>query len=69
MNEEISRLKDSLKSIKENKAFKENEDLKSKAQKVYNILENIKEKELDTETIELVLNTQQLVQDLEEYDN
>lgn len=69
LNEEISRLKESLKDIKENKAFKDNENLKSKAQKVYNILEGIKEKELDTETIELVLNTQQLVQDLEEHDD
>lgn len=62
LNEEIGRLKDRLVFIGE-----ENSDsnLKEKIEKVYNILDETKGKEIDTETLEIVLSTQQLLEDLE----
>ena len=43
-------------------------ELKEKIEKVYNVLDNSKNKELDTETLEMILNTQQLLEDIENDD-
>lgn len=65
LNEEIGRIKDKLSEIKQ-----ENKDtgLKDKIEKVYNILDETKTKQIDTETLEIVLSTQQLLEDLENGD-
>lgn len=65
LNEEIGRLKENLSSLKE-----ENTDpvLKEKFEKVYNILDETKNKEIDTETLEIVLTTQQLLEDIQDDD-
>lgn len=65
LNEEIGRIKDKLNEIKQ-----ENKDtgLKDKIEKVYNILDETKTKQIDTETLEIVLSTQQLLEDLENGD-
>jgi len=64
LNEEIGRIKDSLNALKKNQA-EENSDLKEKISEVYNVLDNTKQKEIDTETIEIVLNAQQLLEEIE----
>ena len=66
LNEEIQRLKDSLNTI--NKNLKE-ESLKKKVQDVYNVLDNTKNQEIDTEVLEIVLNTQKLVEDIQDNDD
>ncbi len=68
LNEEIGRLKASLQEIK-NGNIASDKGLKEKIQKVYNVLEQTKEKKIDTETIEIVLNTQQLLEEIEENDS
>ena len=65
LNEEISRLKTKLSDFKENNADSE---LKIKIGEVYNILDKTKNKEVDTETLEIVLSTQQLLEDIENGD-
>ena len=62
LNEEISRLKEGLEKLKETS----DESIKEKVQKVYNVLDETKQKKIDTEMLEIVLNTQQL---LEEFEN
>jgi hypothetical protein len=62
LNEEIGKLKNQLNDIKIKQ--KQNDSLVEKVQQVYNILENTKETQIDTETIEIVLNTQQLVKEI-----
>ena len=66
LNEEIQRLKDSLNSINENL---NEEGLKKKVQDVYSVLDNTKNREIDTEVLEIVLNTQKLVEDIQENDD
>ena len=68
LNEEIGRIKDTLNSIKEKKG---NDDsvLKEKITSVYNILDSTKKKEIDTETIEIVLNAQELLEEIEKNDD
>ena len=64
LNEEIGRIKDSLNALKKNQ-IEDNSDLKEKISEVYNVLDNTKQKEIDTETIEIVLNAQQLLEEIE----
>ena len=65
MNEEIRNLKDKINDIKESATFSNDEQLKEKISKVYDILEKTKEQEVNVETVEIVLNVQQLMEDLE----
>ena len=65
LNEEISRLKTALENIKQENS---DPDLKEKLGKVYNILDETKNKEIDTNTLEIVLSTQQLLEDIENDD-
>lgn len=69
LNEEISRLKQGLQESKKNKNIANSQDLSDKLQKVYEVLDNIKNKEIDVETLEIVLNTQQLLEEIEENGN
>ena len=66
MNEEISRLKEKLLEKKNDSKLSSNKDLKEKFEKVYTILDETKTREIDTETLEIVLNTQQLLEDTED---
>ena len=66
LNEEVGRLKDKL--VKLQNDPKMEKELKEKIEKVYNVLDNSKNKELDTETLEMILNTQQLLEDIENDD-
>ena len=64
MNEEIGRLKQELEASKKTRSITKQKDLKEKIDQVYNVLDKTKNKEIDTETLEIVLNTQQLVRDI-----
>ena len=68
LNEEIGRIKETLSEMKENKCT-EDKALKEKISNVYNILDNTKQREIDTETIEIVLNAQQLLEEIESNDS
>lgn len=65
LNEEIGRLKEGLLKAKTIQEISSDEKLKEKLEEVYNILDNTKNKEIDTETVEIILNTQQLLEELE----
>ncbi len=69
LNEEIGSLKNQLKSLKSKETFTKNEELFSKVDKVYDILDNLKENKIDTETIEVVLSTQSLLEEIAENDD
>ena len=45
-----------------------NPPLKEKVEEIYNILNNTKDREIDTQTLEIVLNTQQLLEEIENND-
>lgn len=66
LNEEIGRLKDRLITVKDQNLS--DSDLKEKLVKVYNILDETKSKEIDTKTLEIVLSTQQLLEDIKDDD-
>ena len=69
LNEEIGRLKQGIMKAKTIGEISSDKSLKEKLEKVYNILDNTKTKEIDTETVEIVLNTQQLLEELENNGN
>lgn len=64
INEEIGRLKKEILDKKRYSSASSNQVLKEKLEQVYNILDKTKEKSIDTETIEIVLNTQQLLDEM-----
>jgi len=61
LNEEIGRLKEKLNEVKD----QENKDLSEKVSRVYSILDNTKNQPIDTETLEIVLKTQELLEEME----
>ena len=69
MNEEIGNLKTKLINSKNNLTIREDEALKTKLDKVYSILESYKEKEIDSDLIEVVLKTQDLLEEIEQDDS
>lgn len=69
LNEEIGSLKQKLKLCKNTPEISEDSSLKGKIDKVYSILESYKEKEIDTDLIELVLKTQELVEEIQNDDH
>ena len=69
LNEEIGSLKKKLKDCKNITEISEDISLKEKIDKVYSILESYKEKEIDTDLIELVLKTQDLIEEIHNNDN
>lgn len=64
LNEEIGKLKEELLAVSATDEFLKDKVLKEKLETVYTILDKTKEKPIDTQTIELVLNAQQLVDDI-----
>jgi hypothetical protein len=66
LNEEIGRLKEGLVVVQGKKSVSSDETLKERITEVYNILDSTKNKPIDTEALEIVLNTQQLLEELEE---
>ncbi|MBL18301.1 MAG: hypothetical protein CMC82_00520 [Flavobacteriaceae bacterium] len=66
LNEEIGRLKNQISLFKNDKSLTSSKDVEERLDKVYNILENMKTKKIDAEMVELVLNTQQLVEEIRE---
>jgi hypothetical protein len=60
LNEEIGRLKEEVQKLKNN------EQIREKAERVYDILEQAKDKEIDTAVVEMVLHTQQLLEEIKE---
>jgi len=69
LNEEIGSLKQELVKCKQDPDVSEDSSLKEKIDKVYSILESYKEKEIDTNLIELVLKTQDLVEEIQKDDH
>ena len=69
LNEEIGNLKTKLINYKNNLTIREDEALKTKLDKVYSILESYKEKEIDSDLIEVVLKTQDLLEEIEQDDS
>ena len=69
LNEEIGRLKDKLTKLSSSTNNLLDKSIKEKIQNVYSILDETKSKKIDTETIEIVLNTQQLIEEIEENDD
>ena len=64
LNEEVGRLKDELKSAMSKDIIKSDSILCEKMQKVYDILNNSAEKEIDTTMVETVLKTQDLLREV-----
>lgn len=69
LNEEVGTLKRELKKCQEEPAVSESPILKEKIDKVYSILESYKDKEIDTDFIEIVLKTQELVEEITKDDD
>lgn len=69
LNEEVGMLKKELEKCKETETVSESPMLKEKINKVHSILESYKEKEIDTDFIEIVLKTQELVEEINKDDN
>ena len=69
LNEEIGRLKEDLNKVRTEGTASIDEGLKGKIDKIYDILEETKNKEIDTETLELVLNTQGLLEEIGSHDD
>lgn len=69
LNEEIGSLKQRLEQCKQDPDISEDISLKNKIDQVYSILESYKEKDIDTNLIELVLKTQDLVEEIQNHDN
>lgn len=61
LNEEIGRLKDKLSDLQKTDDL----SLKEKFSKVYNVLDNTKDSEINVKTLEIVLNTQELLEEIE----
>ena len=62
LNEEIGRIKTELADVIDNA---DDNEFKEKVGKIYSILEETKERQIDTQTVELVLQTQQLLKEME----
>ena len=69
LNEEIGKLKKDLINCKQDADITSDNSLIEKIDIVYSILESYKEKEIDTDLIELVLRTQELVEEITKDDD
>ena len=65
LNEEIGSIKKKLQDCKKDADIMQDHSLKTKVDQVYSILESYKEKEIDTDLIEVVLKTQELIEEIE----
>ena len=64
LNEEVGRLKNELKSAMTKGIIKSDPALVEKTQKVYDILENCADRQIDSEIVETVLKTQELLKEI-----
>jgi len=69
LNEEIGRLKHDLDKTRTSAPVASIAALKQKVDKVYEILDETKNREIDTETLELVLSTQGLLEEINNHDD
>ncbi len=69
LNEEIGRIKENLIALKDREEISTNNIFQEKIQKIYAIIDNAKEKAIDTEMLEMVLNAQQLIEEIEQNDD
>jgi hypothetical protein len=67
LNEEIGSLKGRLQNLKNKESFGKNEDLLEKVEKVYVILDNLKQSEVDTQMLEIILSTQNLLEEITDH--
>ena len=68
LNEEIGNLKEQLTECKSIPVISEDEALKSKVDQVYSVLDSYKDKEIDSDLIEAVLKTQNLLEEIKQDD-
>ena len=64
LNEEVGSLKDQLLECKKDASISVDVNLKEKIDKVYSILESYHEREIDADIIEVVLKTQDLIEEI-----
>jgi len=69
LNEEVGRLKANLKEVLKREIIKNDPVLVEKVQKVYDILQNSADQEIDTTIVETVLKTQDLLKEVEKNDD
>jgi len=69
LNEEIGRIKSILVSLPKEQKRLQNENFKEKINKIYGIIDGAKNKAIDTEMLEMVLNAQQLIEEIKENDD
>ena len=69
LNEEIGRIKDTLIEYTKNTSICENDNIKEKFDKIYVIIDETKNKIIDTEMLEMVLNAQQLIEEIKKNDD
>jgi hypothetical protein len=69
LNEEIGRIKDALIQYTKNTSICENDNIKEKFDKIYVIIDETKNKIIDTEMLEMVLNAQQLIEEIKKNDD
>jgi hypothetical protein len=66
LNEEIGRIKEEILKVRNSE---ENQTTKENLGEVYKILEKTKEKEIDTQALEIILNAQQILEEIEKDEN
>jgi len=66
LNEEIGRIKETLEGFKSKEVIISDKNLKQKVEKVYSILDETKLREVDINTVEIVLTAQELIEELSE---
>ena len=69
LNEEIGRLKGALLELKAEESIANDESIKEKLQEIHQILEESGDREIDTSLLELVLNTQSLLEEIKNHDD
>ena len=69
LNEEVGILKTKINEFKNSAHILNDISLKEKFEKVYTVLEQIKNKHIDTEVIEIVLSAQEMVEELNEIED
>ena len=69
LNEEVGILKTKINEFKNSPHILNDISLKEKFEKVYTVLEEIKNKHIDTEVIEIVLSAQEMIEELNEIED
>jgi hypothetical protein len=69
LNEEIGRIKSEIGKVKKTPTFLKSEDLQEKINSAMAVMDDIKNKPIDAEVVEIVLNAQQMLEEIEDNDN